>query len=151
MKFFDSIDSALDFAIELEEEAFAMYHSLARMTADKNMRATFIALAEEEAGHKRRLEAVKEGEIQLLKNSAVPDLHISAYLVDIQPTAEMTLQDSLVYAIKREESAHKLYIDFAGAVAAPALQEMFLALAAEEARHKLRFETIYEAGFMPEN
>ena len=151
MENFDSVDAVLDFAITREQEAFDFYHTLARKTTDSAMVHMLTGFAEEEAGHKRRLEAVKEGETYLSARKEVLSLQISDYLVDVEPKPDMSFQDTLVVAMKREKAAFQLYTDMAETMQDAKLSELFSSLAQEEAKHKLRFELVYEKTFMKEN
>lgn len=53
--------------------------------------------------------------------------------------------------MKKEKAAFRLYNDLASTVKDRALRETFLALAQEEARHKLRFEIAYDEEILREN
>ena len=53
-------------------------------------------------------------------------------------------QKALVIAMRREKASYKFYSDLAQTVSDPALKDTFIALSQEEAKHKLRLETIYE-------
>jgi len=54
--------------------------------------------------------------------------------------ASFRQQDALVVAISKEELAFRFYVEQAGKVSEKGSKEVLLALAQEEARHKLRFE-----------
>lgn len=54
---------ALTLAMQKEKEAFKLYHGLAMIVVDEEMKKTFQALAEEEAKHKLRLEIMYDEEI----------------------------------------------------------------------------------------
>jgi rubrerythrin len=151
MKPFDSVDAVLDFAIAREQEAFDFYHELARKTTNTAMAHLLTGFAAEEAAHKRKLEAVKEGEIYLSVRNETPDLKISDYLVNVEPSPDMDFQESLIVAMKREKAAFALYTDMAAETGDSSLSEIFNSLAQEEAKHKLRFELVYEHTFMKEN
>ena len=151
METFKSVEAVLDFAIEREEEAFDLYHSLASRAENKQMQQVFTGFAEVEAGHKRRLEGVKEGETYLPVRHNVTDLKISDYLVAAEPSPAMSFQDALVLAMKREEAAKNLYNDMAASCQDELLAELFRQLAKEEATHKSRFEIMYDEYFLTEN
>ena len=53
--------------------------------------------------------------------------------------------------MKREKSAFKLYSDIARSAQDEELRELFLGLAQEEAKHKLRFEVEYDDEVYREN
>ena len=63
----------------------------------------------------------------------------------------MDYQEALVVAMKKEKKAFKMYIDLAGATDDTNLQTVFMSLAQEEAKHKLRFEIEYDDFVMTEN
>ena len=151
MEKFESVDAVLDFAIEREQEAFDLYHGLAAQATDAKMEALFTSFAKVEAGHKLTLEGIKEGAIHLSARKTPVDLKIADYLVDVEPSPDMSFQDALVLAMKREQAAHALYTNLAEAIADPALKELFLQLAKEESAHKTRFEDLYEENFLSEN
>jgi rubrerythrin len=56
----------------------------------------------------------------------------------------MNYQDALVLAMKKEKAAFRLYLDLANEVQSEDQKDLFLALAQEEAKHKLRFEIEYD-------
>lgn len=151
MEKFDSVDAALDFAIAREEEAFDLYHRLASNAKNKQIKDVFTGFAKVEAGHKQRLESIKDGETYLPIRKEVIDLRISDYLVALEPSDDMSYQDALVLAMKREEAARNLYLDMASSIEDEALQDLFSQLSKEEATHKNRFETMYDEYFLTEN
>ena len=63
----------------------------------------------------------------------------------------MDYVDALVLAMKNEKAAYRMYVDLAAISLTQELTDMFLALAAEEAKHKLRFELEYDNEIMKEN
>ena len=54
-------------------------------------------------------------------------------------------------AMKAEKAAFKLYTDLAAATDDDGLKQIFLDLAQEEAKHKLRFELEYDDSILTEN
>ncbi|HUW20355.1 MAG TPA: ferritin family protein [Sedimentisphaerales bacterium] len=143
MKRFGSVDEILDFAIAREVEANKFYTELAQRMGSPAMREVFEEFAIEELGHKMKLEAVKGGQIKL-KEEQVQSLEIADYVVEEEIRSDMSYADVLVVAMRKEKVSYRLYIDLAGAAEAEELTEMFLALAQEEAKHKLRFEIEYD-------
>lgn len=148
---FDSVDAVLDFAIAREEEAFDLYHGLASQTADPKLEGLFTSFAKVEAGHKMKLEGIKEGTIYLSARQNPVDMKIADYLVDVEASPDMSFQDALVLAMKREKAANALYTNLAATIDDANLAELFSQLAKEEAAHKLRFEELYEKNFLAEN
>ena len=143
MERFESADEILDFAIEREIEANQFYTELAEKADNPAMREVFAGFAKEEAGHKVKLEAVKRGEL-VMKPDSVRSLGIADYVVDVEPKKDMSYADVLVVAMKKEKAAYRLYLDLAAVAEAEELTNTFLALAQEEAKHKLRFEIEYD-------
>ena len=151
MRQFNSIDEILDFAINSEQRAVNFYNYWARRTNNNEMREIFEGFAREEMQHKARLVKMKEDKIFIAKNEKVPDLKISSYTAKVKPAEEMTYSEALVLAMQREKSAFKLYTDIATQLEDSGLRAVFLSLAQEEAKHKLRFELEYDENVLREN
>lgn len=143
MERFGSVDEILDFAVTREVEANKFYTELAGRMENPAMRKVFESFAIEELGHKMKLEAVKAGEFEL-REEQVQSLEIADYVVEGEVRPDMSYADALVLAMKKEKASYRLYIDLAAAAEAEELTDMFLALAQEEAKHKLRFEIEYD-------
>lgn len=151
MNDFKSIDDVLDFAIQSEQEAVDFYTNLANESKNQAMCEVFIQFANEEKWHKKRLQNIKREETFELSDEKVIDLEIGDYLVDVKATSDMSYQDALILAMKKEKSAFKLYLDLAGIAPNSDLKNVFLALSQEEAKHKLRFEIEYDDNILKEN
>ncbi len=151
MKEFESINDILDFAIASEQEAVEFYTGLSEQTSNEAMKKVFIQIANEEKGHKSRLIRIKEKELFEFKEEKVVDLKISDYMVTSEPKSDMTYQDFLFVAMNKEKAAFKLYSDLAKIAPNNQLSEIFLSLAQEEAKHKLRFEVEYDDNVLRNN
>jgi rubrerythrin len=152
MTTFKSVEEILDFAIKSEEEAEAFYTGLAAKTESKGMKEAFLSFAKEEAGHKAKLVAIKEGKLdKLLPSFRIVDLKLADYLVDVEATPTMSYQDALIVAMKREKASYKLYKDLETKVEDADLKSTFEALANEETKHKMRFEVEYDEKVLAEN
>ena len=149
MERFSSVDEILDFAIAREIEANKFYTELAERMENPAMRKVLEDFAKEELGHKMRLEAVKRDEF-VIEEEDVGSFGIADYVVDVEPQPDMSYADALVLAMKKEKAAYRLYMDLAAVAEAEELTEMFLLLAQEEAKHKLRFEIEYDDSFLKE-
>jgi rubrerythrin len=149
MSVYNSIDDILDFAIKEEQQAHDFYTKLAAKADNPGMKKLLEGFAAEEAGHRAKLVDIKHGKQVLAARETVVDLKIGDYLVDVKPTANMGYKDALVVAMKKEKAAFRMYNDLAGRVEGP-LRETFLALAQEEAKHKLRFEVEYDDNVLRE-
>jgi rubrerythrin len=150
MKRFESVEQLLNFAIARELEAHDFYTELASRMGNPAMARVLEAFAVEELGHKMKLEAVKAGEFEF-KEEQVQSLEITDYVVEGEPKPDMSYADALVLAMKKEKAAYRLYVDLAATAEAEELTDMFLALAQEEAKHKLRFEIEYDEVVLKED
>ena len=79
------------------------------------------------------------------------DLKIGDYLVEEATGPELDYPGALILAMKKEKSAFKLYSDLADSTEDENLNNTFVALAQEEAKHKLRFEIEYDQNVLTEN
>jgi len=151
MKNFESIDEILDFAIQAEQGAVNLYTGLAEKSRIKEMKEVFMEFAKEEMGHKAHLLKIKEEGIIDLPNEKVNDLRISDYTGDVAPSDDMDYSQALVLAMSQEKAAFKLYSKLAERAPDQQYKNLFLGLAQEEAKHKLRFELEYDEFVLREN
>jgi rubrerythrin len=87
---------------------------------------------------------IKAGELPPVSRERVQDLKITETLVQPDVSSSMTYQEALLFAMKSEKVAYKLYMDLAAMTAGSAFADVFHSLALEEAKHKLRFEVEYD-------
>jgi rubrerythrin len=151
MEFFQSVDEALDFAIFNEEESAVYYRHLAEKMEQAWMADTFLMFAKEEDKHKAKLLEVKEGRRLLPAAEKIRDLKIADYVVDVVEGPEMSYQEALILAMKREKVAFRLYTNLADSTDDEGLSLTFQALAQEEAKHKLSIELVYDDVILSEN
>jgi len=96
--------------------------------------------------------AVPEAEaLRQLGAAYVPDLHIVDALADETLAADMSVQDMLIFAAKKEAQAVALYESLARLAGGSDHQKLFLFLAGQEREHKLRLEVEYEDQILREN
>ncbi len=147
----DSVEEILDFAIKKEERANRFYTRLADRVNQENMKKVFLEFAEEEKGHKEKLIRIKEGERLAPSKEKVMDLKIAEYVEDVEMDEEVDYQQALIIAMKSEKASYKMYQKLAGATDDPELENLFMGLAQEEAKHKLRFEIEYDEHVLKED
>jgi rubrerythrin len=150
---FGSVDEILNFAIQKEEEAAKFYSDLAGRMAPANMKEVFREFSKEEEGHKKKLLLIKSGEKLFSARKEVLDLKIGDNLAEIDTTtevADLTYQQALIIAMKAEKEAFKLYNELATKTEDVEIKNLLLALAQEEAKHKLRFEIEYDDNILIE-
>ena len=151
MKNFNDINEILDFAIEAEQRAVDLYSGLSEKAVVKDMKEVFMEFACEEMSHKARLLKIKEEGILDLPEEKVNDLKISDYTGTVKPGGDMDYRDALVLAMSQEKAAFKLYSKLAERAPDEQFKNLFLALAQEEAKHKLRFELEYDEYVLRDN
>ncbi len=148
---FKSVNEILDFAINAEQDAVEFYSGLAQTTVNSQMKTVFEGFAQEEMGHKARLMKIKETGILETSKAEVMDLKVADYITHVTVSPEMTYAEALVVAMKKEKAAFKLYMALSGRVSNSEMKALFLSLAQEEAKHKLRFELEYDENVLKEN
>ncbi len=141
---FRSTEEILRFAITQEERARDFYLALAEQVTSPQVRKALPDFAEEEAGHKRKLEEVVAGRLDALPSEAPEDLRISDPMPELEATPDMDYQAALQLAMKAEDRMRRLYEGLAAAARTAEMRETFLALAREEGEHKLLFERAYD-------
>ena len=77
------------------------------------LKETLLDFANQERGHKAKLQAVLSGKKLDLVRKDVPDLKISDYLVEVDPSPELSFQGALIIAMKKEKAAYRMYNDMA--------------------------------------
>lgn len=151
MKEMTTFDTILDFAIEEEQKAVEFYSELAGQASSDEMRDVFEEFAQEEVKHKMMLMEVKETGITNMPPENVADLKITEYIVNVKASPNMSYQDALVVAMKKERAAFMLYTSLSERASDTILKELFASLAQEELKHKLRFEVEYDDFVLREN
>ncbi|MGA1979357.1 MAG: ferritin family protein [Sedimentisphaerales bacterium] len=138
-------DEILEFAIAREIEANNFYMALAERVNSPEMRKIFEDLAEEELEHKAKLEleVMKTGKVlPVLGKATVPE---HDYIVsDDQPLLDMDYKDMLMLGMEKEEASFRTYVNLVAQAKDVESGELLLALAEEEVKHKIRFETEYD-------
>jgi rubrerythrin len=148
---FKSVNELLDFAMSKEDEAAKFYTDLAKKSSSGSMKNVFLEFAKEEQGHRAKLQAIKSGRLLVMSTGKVVDLKIADQVEDVKPGKELTYQEALILAMKREKGAFKLYSDLAKMTDDDGVRGTLLVLAQEEAKHKLRFEIEYDEYILQEN
>jgi rubrerythrin len=147
----EKFNEIIDFAIEREQEAVEFYQELQNLVSFESRKELMHELELMEKGHIKILENISKNFTKETSIPQVEDLKIADYMVEVKPTAEMSYQDILIIAMKKEEMAQKLYKKLADQSDNDEIKNLFLRLASEEAKHKLRFEKIYDDDILKEN
>ena len=135
---------ALAFAVAKEEEAAAFYREASRKARSPHMKEAFLQMAGEEQKHRELLITLDIERVTARTIVKIPDLKLAEQLADVGYSPDMTYQDILILAMKREKEAFLLYHGIAEHSDDADLRKLFQILAQEEAGHKLRLETEYD-------
>ena len=146
-----TFDEILDFAIQKEDEAADGYRALSEGARRSNVRDMLMRMSKQEAGHATKLRGINREKVETAAITKVPDLKIADYSDNVNVTPDMSYQDVLTVAIKREQKAHNLYMTLASNTDDQGLKKLFQVLAQEEAKHKLDLETEYDEHILTEN
>jgi len=147
-RFYDFIQ----FAIELENDAAELYEKYSDIVTSPGTKAILKSMALMERGHEAKLKLLQETGESLLKNAeVVNDLHISDYLLEPILREDSDIQSVFIFAMKAEQKAYELYSKLATLETDYDTQQLFIALASEEKKHKFDLEKEYEKGLMNEN
>ncbi|MFP4088353.1 MAG: ferritin family protein [Desulfobacteraceae bacterium] len=141
---FQSFEEIMDYAVEKEKEAAAFYEDASKNEKFSGVKEVLESFAAEERNHQAMLEGFTRENIDHYTVEKIPNLKRSDYLVDMEYQPGMSYADILKLAMKREEKAFKFYSDFGEQAASPEHRKLFDILAQEEAKHKLKLETIYD-------
>lgn len=143
-----SFDKILDFCAEQERQAIVFYENLRTMSRDPAAKQKYAELIAMEQKH---LDSLRNFELEKYLDLPPADLKITDYLVEPEIRSDLTTQEILILAAKREQRSAKLYQDLAQQFSAqPELATFFKLMADEELRHKHRLESEYEEGVLPE-
>ncbi len=106
------------------------------------LKELFRELRDEERDHKRLLEGLDPAGAGSLEPPAVEDLGITDGLKAEPPHPDMSFQDVLIFAARKEEQAARLYSGLAAKAGRAEVRRLFEFLAGREKLHKLRLEIL---------
>ena len=140
-----TLSEIIQYAINQEIEAAALYNRLRSSTSDPRAQELFRKLEEMEIEHRRNLENFDLQGFTDHPEEEYVDFRLTDYMVEVPPQKELDFQQALILAAKREDRTRALYEKMAAHFAmAPDVQEMFAILAREEGRHKHLIEDLYD-------
>jgi rubrerythrin len=134
----------IQFAIGREIDAINFYNQANKMVKHSGTKELFLDFMKQEEGHKKKLEGVLAGKVEVAKIEKVPNLKISDYMVDGELRPDISYADILRIAMKREERSVKLYTDLKERNQDATLNNIFTFLVQEESKHKYALEKIYD-------
>jgi len=139
-----SVDDVVRFAIEKEEKAMDYYQKCSERAGNPGIREFFRDMAVEEQRHRDLLRDLNPSNLGEIKLERVEDLHISEYLIDVAFKDDITYQEALMLAMKKEEKASAFYAAWKERCVHEKTAKLFEMLALEEMKHKRRIETMYD-------
>ena len=149
----DELTELLDAAMYKEIASQAFYIAGQNKTQDPGAKALMKELAEEELKHLQWLKNLKERGLgkRGWHQEKVPNLMISEYLTGGDILEDASLQDTLVFSMKREQQAIEFYSKMMGVMRDETAKHLCERLVHEELKHKLRLETFYDDLFYSED
>lgn len=147
----EKFDEIINFAIDGEKDAIRFYQYLQGLVKFSALRELLKDMENMEKGHIVILENIRSKGTDQIELKTVADIHISQYVPEVEIKENLSYQDILIIAMKKEEQAQNLYTDLAGNFAGTESEKIFLKLANEEAAHKLKFETLYDKYILKDN
>ena len=148
-----TVEEALKYAIQEEIKAYNLYTNTSKRVKIDSTRLMLTELAKEEDSHRKLLEKVIiDGDYEML-GKKIPEKGrgISDFIVASNLSENATPQEVLIFAMKEEDKAFKLYSYLKNIHKETNAEKLFEKLAEEEKRHKIRFEEEYEKYFSVDN
>jgi rubrerythrin len=140
----------LKLGIHRETEARKFFLTLANMVDKPHIRRLLEELADEELEHKAKLELeiIKTGRTIPQEDESFESLSTSDDILTDNPfPLGIDYKEVLLMCIEKEDTSFRTYVKMMANIDDKPLQEVLMALAEEEIKHKLRFEAEYEALF----
>ncbi|HEX9902133.1 MAG TPA: ferritin family protein [Acidobacteriota bacterium] len=148
---FKTVQEVIAFAVQREEEAAHSYGRMMGLAQAESSKLFLADLKKDEENHKRMLLDLSRTDVTSLRIPKVADLKISDYLVAEPLQADMSFQDLLIFAAKKEQKAVDLYIVLMDRVPSPEQKKLFEFLSMQEKTHKLKLEAEYERRVLQED
>ena len=108
-----NFEGIIAFAVAREEEAAAGYADLMAAAETPGLKELFRELRDEESEHKKLLEGLDPAGAASVEPDEVEDLGITDGLRAEPPHPDMSFQDALIFAARKEERAIRLYAGLA--------------------------------------
>jgi rubrerythrin len=142
----DELTELLDTAIYREIASQAFYIAGQSRTGDPGAQALMKELAEEERKHSQWLKDFKGKGLteQDWHQEQVPNLMIGEYLTGGYTLEGAGLQDTLLFAVKREQQAVEFYSKMTGLMRNETARQLCEKMVNEEMKHKQKLEKLYD-------
>lgn len=140
---FHTFEDVLDFAILQEKAAQQFYTKLSDEVLNPDVLLFYKTLIQEERLHEKKLRELKRYEFALVEPD-IAALRESGYLDALPISPEVTLEEAVRYAIKKEKSAQMLYRTLGQMCECKELADLFNELAEQEKSHADYFRAKYK-------
>lgn len=149
----DELIDLLDTAVYKEIASQAFYIAGQQGIDDPGAKSLMKELAEEEFRHSQILKEVTERDWKESEwhREKIPDLKISEYLIVGDKLEGAGLQDTLIFAMKREQHSVEFYSRMMSALRSEDTKLLCERLVHEELKHKRRLEIFYDDLFYGED
>jgi rubrerythrin len=148
----DEIIELLDSAIYKEIASETLYLAVQDKTDDPGASKLMQELAAEEKKHSQWISAFRDkGTARSWHKGKVVDLKITEHLTGPDRLDGAGLQDTLLFAIKREQESIDFYSRLMGSMRTRSGKVLCRRLTNEELRHKLKLEIAYDDLFLAED
>lgn len=146
VKMQDELTELLETAIYREIASEAFYTAGQNNTDDPGAKALMKELAEEERHHSQMLKELKEKDWEAGQwhREKIPNLKISEYLIGVDKLEGASSQDTLVFAMKREQHSVEFYSQMMSALRDKNAKLLCERLVHEELKHKYKLEVLYD-------
>ncbi len=134
-----------------EKDAAAAYQVLMTMVRDRGAKTMLAELRDEERTHRKLLQDLERNRGAEAVTGTSPDLGLSDFLIEEPLGADMSVQDILIFAARKEQRAVRFYDELAARAPGEEARKLFVFLAGRERAHKLRLESEYESRILPED
>ncbi|MFH2130674.1 MAG: ferritin family protein [bacterium] len=150
----NTFEEIIQFAIESEYKAAAFYQHMLTLNQAAGMRSFFERLVKQEMGHAAKLKNISKHQVSRIDNTDQPDpgLSLADYLVvSVDDESNLSYQDAVILAMKKEKAAVQLYQDLMNKTADPELKALFAFIMEEEKGHQAAFEDEYDKRIQSDN
>jgi len=138
-----TVCEAIRLAIRREQEAYNFLMAMNGCVKSPGIRFLLEDLAREELEHKDKLELelMKLGDV--VRSEEIQGEAQNPYYIETDECVDMDYAELLRFCMGKEDISFRLYITLSTQVHQEQTREVFIALAEEELRHKLRLEAEY--------
>lgn len=144
-------DKIIEFATLREQDAVDFYHGLQEHAKFSDQKQMLIDFENMEKGHIAILKNIHKKGLDFLDPNKPSNMKTSDYILASYDEKNLSYENILVIAMKREEYSYKLYKDLATKFPDTEVATLFNNLATEEIRHKNQFADMYDKHVLKDN